>query len=271
MVLVCDSTVTPEQRRGQRALSGGVVGQKPTDGYEERLGRALREGPRPMGVRGLHEAIKAGGYAGRGGSYGGVRDYAKGSVRNPRSDVLRAMAMALGVRFEWLAYGAGEMTEAQEIVARTAASATAEPSGDGPNPMETARRILASGLPEVKSGSPAVAALLIPWWDLAAGLGWRETGSLPPSERVVEESAETLLALVRRPVETLESFGCTLTRENSTQYLLGMAQALNALVPSALQVLASNPPPDRLPNVGAFLLSADSQQQEVEDAAEQEE
>jgi hypothetical protein len=90
-----------------------VARQKLTDGYTDRLGRALREGPRPTSVRGLAEALK--GHPQhkhvRGATYGGVRQYAEGSVRSPRVELLKAMAEVLGVRADWLAYDRGPMTE----------------------------------------------------------------------------------------------------------------------------------------------------------------
>jgi transcriptional regulator with XRE-family HTH domain len=87
---------------------------RPTDGYHERLGRALREGPSPMSVRQLGEALGARHPGRRGFTYGGIRQYLANKVKNPRLDVLRAAADELGVRPEWLAFDDGEMTVERE-------------------------------------------------------------------------------------------------------------------------------------------------------------
>jgi transcriptional regulator with XRE-family HTH domain len=88
--------------------------QKRTDGYGERLRMALEVGPRPMGVRQLARAVSDAHPELRGASYGGVRQYVEGNIRNPRAELLRALAGALGVRPEWLAYNEGAMTAAEE-------------------------------------------------------------------------------------------------------------------------------------------------------------
>lgn len=85
-----------------------------TDGYHLRLGEALREGPKPMSVRGLGRDLSDAYPDIRGASYGGVRQYAAGRVLNPRMELLRAIADVLAVRWEWLAFDDGEMTDALE-------------------------------------------------------------------------------------------------------------------------------------------------------------
>lgn len=94
--------------------------QKRTHGYAERLRRALEKGPRPMSVRTLGEVeIQREPYRHiRGATYAGVRQYVEGKVRNPRIELLKAFAEILGVRFEWLAYGEGPMTEAGVVAER---------------------------------------------------------------------------------------------------------------------------------------------------------
>lgn len=88
--------------------------QKRTDGYGERLRLALEVGPRPMGVRQLARAVSDTHPELRGASYGGVRQYVEGNIRNPRVELLRAIAGALEVRPEWLAFDDGPMTAAEE-------------------------------------------------------------------------------------------------------------------------------------------------------------
>lgn len=105
--------------------------KKPTAGYADRLGQALKYGPRPMSVRRLANELGGGRFPGvRGTSYGGVRQYAEGKVINPRTELLRAMGEVLGVRGDWLAFGSGEMLDvaqrrAQETQ-KTAAARLAE-------------------------------------------------------------------------------------------------------------------------------------------------
>jgi hypothetical protein len=94
------------------------VRQKLTSGYETRLQRALREGPRPMSIRQLGATMADRFPDMRGATYGGVRQYAAGNIANPRMDLLRALADVLEVRQDWLAYGDGEMTERAEQIAR---------------------------------------------------------------------------------------------------------------------------------------------------------
>ena len=97
--------------------------KKRTDGYANRLRQALREGPRPMSVRRLADQLGGSDEKGvparypglRGTSYGGVRQYAEeGGVKNPRHELLRAMADVLEVRPDWLSFNEGEITEELE-------------------------------------------------------------------------------------------------------------------------------------------------------------
>jgi hypothetical protein len=99
---------------------------KRTDGYGERLMRALEEGPRPMSLRGLGNLMEGAYPDLRGATYSGVRQYAEGNIKvRPRVDLLRAIAEVLQVRWQWLAYGNGEMTASREElrVERAAAAA----------------------------------------------------------------------------------------------------------------------------------------------------
>ncbi len=96
-----------------------------TVGYSTRLSEALLRGPRPMSVRGLAKAVNEKYPDLRGTSYGGIRQYAEGNVRSPRIDLLRAIADILVVRWEWLAFDEGGMTEELEGVRTYAATMTA--------------------------------------------------------------------------------------------------------------------------------------------------
>jgi hypothetical protein len=93
--------------------------ERVTDGYQERLQRALREGPNPMSIRELGKALEAKGKKvpdPRGFTYGGIRQYmVPNKVKNPRLRVLRAAADILKVRFEYLAFNDGAMTVPEEV------------------------------------------------------------------------------------------------------------------------------------------------------------
>lgn len=52
----------------------------------------------------------------RGTSYGGIRQYMEGKVKNPRAELLRAIADVLKVRAEFLLYGEGPLTEAEAVI-----------------------------------------------------------------------------------------------------------------------------------------------------------
>ena len=67
-----------------------------------------------MSVRALHKQMERRYPDLRGTSYGGIRQYAEGKVRNPRIDLLRAIADVLEVRGDWLAFDEGAMTEEEE-------------------------------------------------------------------------------------------------------------------------------------------------------------
>lgn len=90
--------------------------RKPTAGFAGRLSKALDRGPRPMSRRALGAALRDAYPNLRGTSDSGVRHYVDGEVRNPRTELLRAMADALGVRGDWLAFDQGSMTQAEQDV-----------------------------------------------------------------------------------------------------------------------------------------------------------
>ena len=91
--------------------------ESPTDGYRGRIRRALKQGPRPMSVRDLAREMGEKHPHLRGTSYGGIRQYAEGKIRNPRVELLRAIAETLGVRPDFLAFNQGEMTDDEERAA----------------------------------------------------------------------------------------------------------------------------------------------------------
>lgn len=121
--------------------------KKLTDRYEDRLSQALERGPRPMSVRALASELAERFPNIRGTSYGGVRVYAEGGVKNPRTELLRAMAQVLEVRSEWLAFGEGAMTEeAQRMAEGVADSVDEQLRGDESGPY----RALMEHFPELQ-------------------------------------------------------------------------------------------------------------------------
>ncbi|MEX1258202.1 MAG: hypothetical protein WEG36_11345 [Gemmatimonadota bacterium] len=93
-----------------------MVRQRGTKGYADRLAQALARGPRPMSVRALTKAMHDQYEGLRGTSYGGIRQYAEDKVRSPRIELLRAIADVLGIRWEWLAFNEGKMTEKEQQI-----------------------------------------------------------------------------------------------------------------------------------------------------------
>lgn len=114
-----------------------------TDGYSQRLRKAMDNGPRPLSVRKLAGLLQES-YPGlRGVSYGGVRQYVEGRVENPRVELLRAIARTLNVREAWLLYEDGAMTEGEDAAERIAEEQAERAIDDyvvGPNP-EVAEKV----------------------------------------------------------------------------------------------------------------------------------
>ena len=106
-------------------------GGKRTDGYAGRLKQALAT--RDTSVRSFADELSERYPDLRGASYGGVRQYVEGKVRNPRIELLRAIADILIVRWEWLAYNSGEMTEDHEALRLRRESVAELPTDVDPN------------------------------------------------------------------------------------------------------------------------------------------
>lgn len=101
--------------------------QKQTVGYDGRLREALQHAG--MTVYGVHQQLKRDPRLRglRGTSATGVRSYFVEDPKppeQPRLELLRAFATVLGVRYEWLAFGAGERTEKEQEAADAAAAAS---------------------------------------------------------------------------------------------------------------------------------------------------
>lgn len=128
--------------------------QKRTAGYAERLRWAMERGPKPMSARALARALEGSGI--RGTSYGGVRQYVEGKVRNPRVELLRAFADQLGVRGDWLAFGEGEPTEAAQRRREMQEGALT-----GEDAWEWLTKRISLVFPEYEAFRPAAKALVI--------------------------------------------------------------------------------------------------------------
>ena len=114
--------------------------EKQTDGYGERIRRAMELGPRPISsVRALAQRVEDSHKGLRGATYGGVRQYHAGDITNPRLELLKAIADVLAVRWQWLAYGDGAMTEA-------AAEARVTPLERDPEEVQRTREAVSAAL-----------------------------------------------------------------------------------------------------------------------------
>lgn len=83
--------------------------QLPAKGLQGRLDRAMKL--RNLNPYSLHKEVSRRFPEVRGVSPGGVRQYVTSPPARPRLELLDAFAAVLDVRFEWLAYGQGAMTQ----------------------------------------------------------------------------------------------------------------------------------------------------------------
>jgi hypothetical protein len=136
--------------------------ENPTTGYADRLSEALQRGPHPMSVRALARQIATAFPDLRGTSYGGIRQYAAGSVRRPRTELLQAIAEILGVRRDWLAFGEGAMTDKEEN-ARQVSDRVTEASSMAELVVAEVEAGFGSGGDRLLSISPVRAAISHSW------------------------------------------------------------------------------------------------------------
>jgi hypothetical protein len=101
-----------------------MMSQKPRRpdrrGVSSRLKKALSHsglGVRALSRRVTEEVKSLGGEKPRGTSYGAIYGYVEGTGGAPNVGALRLIAIALGVREEWLIWDDGEMTEAAQRIA----------------------------------------------------------------------------------------------------------------------------------------------------------
>jgi hypothetical protein len=213
-----------------------------TGGYQERLQGAMRR--RGMSVRRLHAEI-SGRYPGlRGASYGGVRLYVSGdkfgrAPRRPREELLRAFADVLAVRFEWLAFGRGARTEAEQE--GTDEAVTVLRLGQAPPGEQVASTLAkALGRDPPPPGGPApswLPAALILWGHRRARLPVlaMEAGEAAgeASRRAALGAATASREIGRALVAPLQELGIParmLSEEDLSDYVLAMAGALAPIV-----------------------------------------
>lgn len=212
-------------------------GQKKTEGYADRLTVALERGPRPMSVRALARKIEEEYSELRGASYGGVRLYATGGARNPRVELLRAIADVLQVRGDWLAFDDGEMTEMLQARREeaTAASGGAELSAAELRTLVLHRDILSGlGLRTPGDDDPEshpywVAPASEIWFQLVAGAG----------TAAIMDPGVMIGRALRGPMEALGIDARKMHERNPTEfghYVLAMTPALLMLCQERLRV-----------------------------------
>lgn len=88
-----------------------------SDALARRLASTLEE--RGWGYEDFHRRVREAADGARGSSYGSVWSYVNGKVSEPRPKIVRAMAEALGVTYEWLATGQGPRTAEEAARTRT--------------------------------------------------------------------------------------------------------------------------------------------------------
>lgn len=89
----------------------------PSAELARRLTTTLEE--RGWGYEDFHRRVREASDGARGSSYGSVWSYVNGKVQEPRPKIVRAMAEALGVTYEWLATGRGPRTTEEAARTRT--------------------------------------------------------------------------------------------------------------------------------------------------------
>ncbi len=197
-----------------------------TAGFSERIVRALKHGPRPMSVRQLGESLGKAYPDVRGATYAGARLYASPggrAVRNPRLEVLRAMADVLGVRPEWLAYDQGDMTADAE--------ALAQEFDTTPDPVEPEVAAMIEEWPALgHSGSVRALTVVIQLLNAYRALGPANVFS--ETEAGVNELARQLVRAVRAPLRALGVDRSDAWGTEELSYLLSMSAALLALLPA---------------------------------------
>lgn len=207
--------------------------------YAKNIHRALDR--RSMSVRRLAELMKDRDV--RGASYGGVRLYADGGVKNPRTETLEAIAEVLNVRKEWLIRDEGPMTEAeaarQEEVERIAEEGLQEvrngtSAGDARTPRAREKEALKGAILEI-AGSVGSSVDDIPYWVDGLIEVFKRAARSDPLESSVAGGDDfiDLVAAIRDPLEALGVDFETMRDRDGTawaDYITAITPALFAIV-----------------------------------------
>ena len=189
------------------------MGQKRTDGYDDRLKRALREGPRAMSVRKL--AAELGGnpkYADlRGKSYGGIRQYYEGHVTNARVELLRAIADVLTVPGDWLAFGDGSMWAEEAVADEVGLDALGRRWS--PSRTKALKQAFGAQVPSVVHAVTAHHWRRLDWRSSTTGEPWGD------ADQLLESLAEAMLAPLNALGIDLSSI---LDIDDRAEYLMGV-------------------------------------------------
>jgi transcriptional regulator with XRE-family HTH domain len=200
-----------------------VVGKKLTMGFKARLGRALaRSG---MSVRGLGKELEAQ-YSGRvrGATYGALRQYLDESsrgVKNPRIELLQAIASILDVRWEWLAYDEGAATNHEQALAE---AATAPPPQNPDDEDLTKLRAALAGMWDDAQERESL------YWAAAVAVeqSWIQAWVSQPYSDVgaAAASASSFVRVVLAPLRELSVNLADLPDDAQMQYAFGMCQVV---------------------------------------------
>jgi hypothetical protein len=189
------------------------LGQKRTDGYDNRLKRALREGPKAMSVRKLADELeKRPKYADlRGKSYGGIRQYYEGNVTNARVELLRAIADVLTVPGDWLAFGDGSMWAEEAVADEVGRDALGRRWSS--SRTKALKRAFGAKVPSVVHAVTAHHWRRLDWRSSTTGEPWGD------ADQVLESLAEAMLAPLNALGIDLSSI---LDEEDRAEYLMGV-------------------------------------------------
>ena len=213
--------------------------KKRTEGFSGRLRERLETGPRAMTVREFARALQRRDPDNRvrGKSASGVRHYVDGEVLNPRLSLLQLMAAELDVRWEKLAYGEGEWTEAEEETRIKEESYSS--SAIDPDWTDDLTRVL-----EVEMGGaipPVALAVVAHQWRKLE----RACSGLPGMTGMGHSGADLVAKFARALVNPLREFDVegawtpstlgALDEEQRAEYLIGVTPVIGRAIENRVQ------------------------------------
>lgn len=193
------------------------------DGLARRLSSTLEE--RGWGYEDFHRRVREAAAGARGSSYGSVWSYVNGKVAEPRPRIVRAMADALGVTYEWLVSGQGPRTTEEAARTRTPPAAAREEGQQRLarllEAMEGARERLPEPPARILARQDRVVERLV--IDLLESDG-RSFESYAEGE--VAEATRLVTWILTLPLVTLGGTEALARRDRREAYTLTMAAAL---------------------------------------------